>query len=56
MKTMKDDWRPKAKTGTKTIKTVRDRKGVLWHYDHNEGQWVEGRWTAKAKLKAVKNS
>jgi len=56
VKTMRDDWRPKAKTSARAIRTVCDRRGVLWHYDHNEGKWVEGRWTVKAKLKAVKNN
>lgn len=56
VKTMRDDWRPKAKTSARAIRTVCDRRGVLWHYDHNEGKWVEGRWTTKAKLKAVRNN
>ena len=56
VKTMKDDWRPQLKTRAKTIRTVRDKNGNPWHYDHNEKKWVEGMWSAKAKLKAVKNS
>jgi len=51
-----DDWKPdysgRGRPGVK--RTVRDRNGVPWHYDHNLKRWVEGMWTSKAALRPGK--
>jgi len=50
---MLDDWNPK-RTGRfpgGVRRTIRDRKGNPWHYDHNLKKWVEGMWSDRAALK-----
>ena len=52
---MRDDWRPTPKRG-RLIRTVRDKNGITWHYDHNRKEWVKGRWRSDAALKQVKTT
>lgn len=54
---MRDDWKPVRKGGFPggVRRTVRDRNGVPWHYDHNRKEWVEGMWNSKAALKLANN-
>jgi hypothetical protein len=50
---MRDDWKPEHKGGFPggVRRTVRDRKGNPWHYDHNKKEWVPGMWKSSAELK-----
>ena len=50
---MRDDWRPVRKGGFPggVRRTVRDRNGDPWHYNHNLKEWVPGMWNSKAALK-----
>ena len=49
---MKDDWKPKRKGGYPggVRRTFRDGKGNTYHYDHNEGKFVEGMYKSSAAL------
>ena len=51
---MRDDWEPvlKGRFPGGVRRTVRDRNGVPWHYDHNRKEWVQGMWNSNAALKS----